>query len=508
MKKYSYIILGLISLFFIPVSCNEGDILDLTNPNELSSETFYQTGEQARAAVNVIYNSFQTRDLYRRRYFFLHDLLSSEATGLGSLGGDMVQLEQRTFDSSNPAIGQIWTGYFRGIHRSNLVISNVPQTSQAISETERQQYLGEAHFLRAWFYFELIAVFGDAPLLTQPANDEVVAGVARSSIDGIYDLILSDLDFAMQNLPAKSDYPASEAGRATSGAAQALKGKVLLFKGDYAAAETELQKVVSSGEYQLMDDFTDNFKEETENNLESIFEIQFGSNVGAEWGLDGSGNGDVTFRGQEYGFKEWRNVIPSERLKSEFEDGDPRFAFTFYGPCDLFNNGQDTIYSPNACPPPSGKNATTPDDLPSWRKYQQHYRQAGDNTRSPINFRYLRYSDVLLMLAECKAEQGDLSSAIDFCNQVRSRANVAMPDYPTAEYPFGNKEEAIEAIYHERIVELAGEQVWYKDLLRRPDFMSDWVPQAQLPKHLLLPIPQSEIDNNQNISNGNQNPGY
>ena len=506
MKKFFSIILTLGLAIFVTQSCNESDLLDLTNPNELSSETFYQTGEQALSAVNVIYNSFQTLGLYRRRYFFLNDLVSGEATGLGSLAGDMVQLEQRTFDGSNPAINELWTALYRGIHRANLVIQNVPNTQKSITDEQRNQYLGEAQFLRAWFYFELVSIFGDVPMLLEPANDQVVAGVARTPSAQIYTQIITDLDQAEQNLPTKSQYPDADAGRATKGAAQALKGKVLLFQGEYGKAAGELEKVVASNEYALVDNYFDNFTEEGENNSESVFEIQFGSNTGGQWAADGGGNGDVTFRGQEYGFNAWRNVIPSERLQNEFEAADPRFSFTFYCPCDAFNGGANNLYSPGACPPPDGVNPVTPDDLCNWRKYQRYYRSASENTNSPINFNYLRSSDVLLMLAETKAEAGDISGALALANEVRSR--VEMPAYPTDTYPFGTKEEAIDAIFHERIVELAGEQVLYKDLLRRTEYYADWVPQAQLPKHLLLPIPQSEIDNNENISNSDQNPGY
>lgn len=506
MKKYISLLLTIGLILFISQSCNESNLLDLTNPNELSSETFYQSGEQALSAVNVIYASFQTLGLYRRRYFFFNDLASGEATGLGSLAGDMVQLEQRTFDSSNPAINEMWSAFYRGIHRANLVIQNVPNTKNSITEEERRQYIGEAQFLRAWFYFELVSIFGDVPMLLEPASDEVVQGVARTPSAQVFTQILTDLDQAEQNLPAKSQYADADAGRATKGAAQALKGKVLLFQGEYAKAAGELEKVVSSGEYQLVDNYFDNFTEEGENNLESIFEIQFGSNTGGGWAQDGGGNADVTFRGQEYGFNAWRNVVPSQRLQNEFETGDPRFSFTFYCPCDPFNGGANSLYSPTACPPPDGVNPVTPDDLCNWRKYQRYYRSASENTNSPINFNYLRYSDVLLMLAEARAEQGDVSGALTLTNQVRARVNMA--PYPTEAYPFNSQQEAIDAIFHERVVELAGEQVLYKDLLRRSEYYGDWVPQAQLPKHLLLPIPQGEIDNNENISNADQNPGY
>lgn len=509
MKKFLSLFLTLGLVFFGVQSCQEDELLDLTNPNELSANTFYQNEVEAQAAVNVIYNAFQSSDLYRRRYFFVNDLLSGEAAGLGSLGGDMVQLEQRTLDASNPAIGEVWRGLYRGVHRANLVITNVPNTRE-LTDAKRNQFLGEAYFLRAWFYFDLASNFGAVPLLLEPAPiSSVTTGLARSTQEQVMAQVISDLDAAAQRLPSKSQYDAGDAGRATSGAAMALKGKALLFQGDFAGAATALEAVVNSGEYVLMDEYFDNFIEESENNAESVFEIQFGVNNGGQWNPTGIGNGDMTFRAQEYGFREWRNVVPSQRLLDEYEDNDPRFGFNFYSPCDLFNNGQNTLYTPNACPPPAGTNPTTPDDLPSWRKYQNHYKFSNELfARSGINFRYLRYADVLLMLAEARAETGNIAGALELVNQVRQRPSVNMPPYPTADYPFGSTQEAINAIYHERAVELAGEQVLYRDLLRRPEFYPSWVPQAQLPKHLLLPIPQSEIENNAALTNSDQNPGY
>jgi hypothetical protein len=205
----------------------------------------------------------------------------------------------------------------------------------------------------------------------------------------------------------------------------------------------------------------------------------------------------------------WRNVVPSEALLESFEDGDARFAASFYSPCDLYNNGTDTVYTPTACPAPAGASNTTPDDRPSWKKYQSYYKLEQEvNQQSGINFRVLRYAEVLLSHAEAIAEsEGVTAAAVDKVNQVRTRAGLA--EFSIGD--FASKDALIDAIIQERRVEFSGEQIRYRDLLRR-DMLEETVgkvhPQLTLPKHQLLPLPQGELDNNTNISQGDQNTGY
>lgn len=500
-------LLLLASVSFVACDTN----LEQTNPNELQAENFYETGPQALAAVNAVYANLQTLGAYVRRYYFNYDLLAGETVGLGSLAPEMQALRTRSYSPSNTSLSEMWDSFYRGIHRANLVIANVPDTEQQITDEERARYIAEARFLRAYYYHNLVTLWGGVPLFEMPGTQaDLNEGRARASADEVFALIFADLEAAAEALPAKSDYAEADFGRATQGAALALAGKAHLFRGEYSEAAEAFQRVVDSGEYQLVDDYFSNFTVEAENNDESIFEIQFAVEGGTnQWATDGSGISEVTFRAQEYGFKAWRNVVPSPRLLEEYEEDDPRYDANFYSPCDTYNNGQNTIYTPNDCPPPEGVDVTVPDDLPSWRKYQNYYKQADEDfAASGINFRAIRYADVLLGLAEARAETGDLASAIDLTNQVRQRPSVDMPPYPTDDYPVSSTAEIVDAIYHERAVEFAGEQVYYTDLLRRPDYFEAWDEDVQLPTQLLLPIPQGEIDNNNALSSDDQNPGY
>ncbi len=515
MKKY---LLMFITIFFFSITACDEERLDLVNPNQLSAETFYSTEAQAEAGVVAIYANLQSGGLWRREYFFLHDLLSDEVFGLGSLEGQRVALWNRSFDATNSLVGLFWTDAYRGIQRSNLVIENVgnpDRNIEGLSDEKRNRLLGEARFLRALMYFELVSMWGDVPLHTTIAKE--VEGLPRSASAEVYELIVQDLEFAQANLP--ESYSDSDAGRATRGAAYALEGRVWLFRAGFennASFYNNAKAAYASFEannagYMLVPNYLDNFLEETEHNDESIFEVNFTLAFGGgnRWGGDAGGINEVTFRGQEYGMRAWRNVVPSQALLNAFEEGDVRFGASFYSPCDTFNNGQNLVYTPNDCPPPAGESNTTPDDLPSWKKYQNYYKLFQEvNQQSGINFRVIRYAEVLLSHAEAIAEtEGVTAEAIGKVNQVRTRAGL--DEYTVGD--FGSPQEFIDALMQERRVEFSGEQIRYRDLLRR-DLLQETVgavhPLLSLPKHSLLPIPQGELDNNVNLTENNQNPGY
>ena len=192
----------------------------------------------------------------------------------------------------------------------------------------------------------------------------------------------------------------------------------------------------------------------------------------ARWnsGVSDAGLNESCFRGQEYGCMDWFNVFPSINLRNEFEAGDPRYDFCFYTNGQPYNNGANTIVIP---PLAQSDGSTYP--RVGWRKYQNYYKYASESTVSPgqasgINMKIIRYADVLLMRAECKANTGDIPAAVADMNQVRARASVNMPLYGTAAmnatYPVANLAQFMVALEHERKVELCGEQVRFPDLVR------------------------------------------
>ncbi len=506
MKSKILLTAALVGIGF--VSCNE-DKLNPINPNQLSIETFYRSGPQLVAAINSVYAGLQGNNLYNREYFFLHDLLSDDCdTGGPQLEAQRAQILNHVFDASNPLVEANWRGWFRIVHRANLVIENADKATQEITESLRSRVLGEAYFLRALANFELVSLWGPLPLMRTSAN--IPTGFPRVSEEEVYQLIFADLAEAISKLPLKSTYTGADRGRASKGAAQALAAKIRMFRGQYSEAVPLLQEVINSNQYRLMDRYLDNFEEENENNAESVWEIQFSEAFGdaGGWNGDGGGIAEVTFRGQEYGPTAWRNVIPSLSLINEFETiekgspkNDPRISYNFYRIGDTYNGGQSIL---------TADRVQGNVNRPSWRKYQMIYKRANEDVRSGINFRVIRYADVLLMMAEAINETAGPAGALQYINQVRARADVAMPAYPTAQFPTSTKEQMRLAIQHERRVEMPGEQIRNRDIRR-------WRRQQTLPaepiavwnaRYNLLPLPLSEIDNNPALSNSDQNPGY
>lgn len=493
-----------IALSMALVACDE-EVLNPINPNQLGTETFYKTGPQLVAAVNAAYAGLQANNLYNREYFFLQDLLSDDAqSGGAQLEAARAQVLNHVFDASNPLVEANWRGWYRIIHRANLVLENADKATDDITEALRTRAVGEAYFLRGLAFYELSTLWGGVPLMTATATSP--EGLPRSSQEESFDQSLRDLEEAIARLPQKSSYSGSDVGRATKGAALAMAAKLLLFRGDFADAKSYLSEIINSNEYQLTDRYLDNFEEENENNSESVWEVQFSEDFGSNggWNADGTSIAEVTFRGQEYGPNAWRNVIPGQNLVNAFETTpkeDPRMSYNFFRLGDTYNSGASILNETSV----QGDNSK-----PSWRKYQMIYKRANENTQSGINFRVIRYADILLMMAEVENETSGPAAALPYLNQTRNRSDVMMPEYPTSDFPVGTTEQMRIAIQHERQVELGGEQVRNRDIRRwrRLGYLESEPISGYQPRYNLLPLPTSEIDNNSALTNEDQNPGY
>ena len=498
-----------IGMFACCFSCND-DILNQNNPNEFTPDTFYKTDTQIVGAVNAVYSSLQSLDLVCREYFFVHDLRSDDmGSGGGQLETPRAQLLTGNHDPANSLLTSVWRGWYRLIHQANQVLDNVPNAVPPVTDAMKQRVVGEARFLRALAYMDLVVLFGGVPLLDHYAK-AIGEDKPRATVDEVYALITSDLEQAIAALPSKSGYDAANIGRANKQAAQGLLARAYMQQGDYALAKPLLEAIISSGEFTAWKTipYIENFREEKEFNAESLFEVAFSYDFGgSSW--DGTGQGtqtEVTFRGQEYGPNAWRNVIPSVSLLDEYEKtakgdpkDDPRYTESFYFIGDTYFNNTRTLTDMQ------GNNPKI-----SWKKYQRIYKAADEEQRSGINMRIMRYTEVLLNLAECENALGTDAKAIALLNDVRSRPGIEMPPYPTAKYPANTPAEVFRAIMHERRVELAGEQVRNRDLLRWRSLnkLTTEPISYYAPKHALCPIPQQEIDNNAALSVADQNPGF
>lgn len=475
-------------------ACSDED-LELVNPNGLSPETFFKTEAQVQSSVNAVYANLQTGGLYSRHMFFSQDNMSHENSGNPQLEADKKQYIDFSFDSSHGPIADYWESCFRGINKANFVIGNEESINAiengVLSPELKAKYIGEAKFMRALYYFFLVTRFGNVPLITEiPTTTE---GQPISPSDAIYDLIVSDLQSASASLLPKG---VEVNGRATREAAIAMLGKVYLFRQQYGPALSEFEKLTG---FELEPDFFDNFKEETEHGIESIFEVQYDDDLGtsAQWNsqVTGAGPNEATFRGQEYGFNDWFNVYPSDDLLDEYEEGDLRYAGTFYSVGDTFGGGERTVTAEDLT---AGEQRRA-----GWKKYQNYYKDLNEDTESGINFKYLRYADVLLMMAECENEVGTQDDAIAYINIVRDRAGL--DDLPNGL----SKAAVFDAIVHERKVELAGEQIRFNDILRWNLAATELAgTNFQIGKNELWPIPDREIFSNEAVTSADQNPGF
>lgn len=478
----------LLSGIFLINSCDTKD-LDLTNPNQLSPDTFFKTDAQVQSAVNAAYTNLQTQGLYVRHSFFSLDNMAQENEGNSQLEQNKRLFLNFTFDSSSDIIQTYWESCYSGINKANFVIQNQDKieaiAANVMTQEKKNKFVAEAKFLRAYYYFLLVCRFGDVPLYDKV--EEV--GKLRSPKADVYKLIEEDLDYASKNLLGKS---AEDKGRATKEAAFAYLGKVLLYQKKYDEALVAFNSVTG---FSLEPNYYDNFTEENEHGIESIFEVEFSPNYttdASRWGAASSGEGlaEQTFRGQEYGVLDWFNVYPSAQLLSSYEVGDKRFTDTFYVPGDKYNKGTMTM--------PAFSNARAA----AWKKYQNYYKRDHENVDSGINFKVMRYADVLLMKAECLALKAapDFGGAIALIKEVRLRSNLTTTIA-------ANKTAVFDALVHERKVELAGEQVRFDDIIRWGIAATELAGTGfTAGKNELWPIPDRESSSNPNI--GPQNPNF
>lgn len=519
MKK-SFILIGLLSLGLV-FSCDKE--LEKTNPSVFTTDNYFGNATELESGVNAAYSIMTGTNLYGRELWWVGDMRGDEmATGGGQLEAPRAQVLAGTHLSTNYIIGETWKGWFRMIHRANIVTDaqNNFKTFNATDETKKKRVVAEAKFLRALAYYDLGTMWGGVPIYTTSATKASDAK-GRNTQDEVIAQVIKDLSEAQIDLP--SSYDGSDFGRATKHAAQLLLARALMFKGDYAAAKAELAKIVASGQFALTDKFLDNFLEETEYNKESIFEVGFDDKNGMNWdGGDGdnlswSGPRKSSIRHQEYSAVGWRNAIPSNKMIDEFErpqkgdaKRDPRMNFSLYFKGDPINGGAATLEDKDH---PVQGNTSILDKVEqkiSWRKYSALYKNAdGYYELNGINMRIMRYSEVLINLAECENELGNSAAAVTLLNQIRNRVDVKMPPYPTKNFPTSTKDQVFLAVQHEKMVEHSAEQIRAKDILRwrkQGKLKVDPITYFTANKYEFLPIPQFELDSNPNIK-GN-NPGY
>lgn len=480
---------------FLWAGCSK-DFLERKPLSELTYDTYFETEDHAVWATNAIYQQFRTWECIAFGWIGNTDIISDDADK-GSTPNDalyLLDIDGFTFDATNLTFSWAWEGFYHAIFRANLAIENIPGID--MDDKKRDRLVGEAKFLRAYAYFNLVRWFGDLPLVIRPLTEDEYYTMPREPVSAIYDQIIQDLQDAILVLPEKSEYASADMGRATKGAARGMLAKVYLTIQDYANCEKYCQEVIDSKEYELWPNYTEIFQRVGENCSESLFEIQAtalsnGSLVGASPYNMIQGVRGVPNLG-------WGFNRPSDDLVAEFEPFDPRLAATVLNPGEVLPDGSAIVQdNPEVLNERYNQKAWVP-------------AHAGLQDNGPGNIRILRYADVLLMMAEAINEQGRPGDALPFLNEVRDRARGAYPPNIIPAVTTTDQNELRLKIWHERRVELGMEQHRWFDLVRTGRAAERMLAVGKTNfttgKHELLPLPQSEID----VSGGNleNNPGY
>lgn len=510
MKKI--IILSILACFVI-TSCDQE--LDIANPNEATVEAFWKNQADAVAGVNAVYSTLHRGAISRWMPFYY--IIRSDEGKSTSPATDIVNNMDQFIVTDYNFWGayDIWKDIYVGVFRANQVLDNVPAI--AMDEALKNRVLGEAKFLRGLFYYNLASLWGNVPLMLNASspNDKPVT----SSEADIWAQVEKDLSEAVAVLPLS--YGSEDLGRATKGAAQALLAKAYMQQGEYGQALTPLEWLVEgegSGIYDLMPDYRDNFLVTTENNMESVFEWQFELNPGENHDDDTDigrpdnlnyGTSLAQFFGPSgigWSDGEAQRWVINEFLVEPTDAGerDPRLAVSL-----LFD------YTDEAGPDATNIYGQTftqrygTDNKRVWfRKFQNDHWKDFEGYNSPNNWRYIRYSDVLLMYAEALNAEGSTAAAYEHVDRVRQRAglqklSVTEPGLSEAQF--------LEQLKHERLLELSGEGHRWNDLARWGDLGPQLASRDNaftnfvVGKHERLPIPQQEIDINPSLE---QNPDW
>ncbi|GAB3525799.1 RagB/SusD family nutrient uptake outer membrane protein [Pontibacter brevis] len=514
MKKILYFALAA----GLSLSSCEND-LDIINPNAPTNSVFWQNATDAQQGVNAIYSTLHRGPIVLWQWFY-YTVRSDEAFSRSPRvdipnNMDKFLITDYNFGETNWIYGDNYIGIFR----ANQVLANVPDIE--MDENLKARLLGEAKFLRGFFYYNLASLYGNVPLILEPSTPTLMP--ANATRAEVYAQAAQDLTEAAAVLP--TSYSGENVGRVTKGAANAMLAKVYMQMRNYQAALEPLQWLVEgegSNIYGLMPNYRDNFLSTTENNMESVFEWQFATNE-SEFT-----DNDVATPNQNYGSPLAQFIAPAnvgfsdaeihrwvvnEFHEERTENGqrDPRLAASFFFDSTDVRGPEFTMIYGQTFAQRYGMN-----DARVWvRKFSNDAEpgRTGEGFRSANNYRFIRYSDVLLMYAETLNQLGRTQEAYQYVDRVRQRVGL---EPLSAVRPGMTQAQFHEQIEHERVTELAGEGHRWNDLDRWGYFESEDKLQEliqrdpafstfMLDRHRLLPLPQRDVDINPNLI---QNPNY
>lgn len=495
-NKMKKVKIFLISIVFL-VGCE--DFLDESMQGIYTSSTFFQTDDHATLALTAAYQPLAFTNI-RNPLWVFGDVASDDAIK-GGIPGDQSEIEfieRFTYTRDNGFLEHIWRRYYEGISRTNDVIHRL---GPGVSDEVKSRVIAEASFLRAYYYFHLVNIFGEIPLKTEPALTADDLHVPVSPVADIYDQIEEDLKLAAEALPVSAG---GQDGRATKGAALGLLAKTYLFRQKYELTLDVIDDIEQLGVYSLMPIYSHNFMTDFQNNSESVFEIQhlsgqdpFQGNVLNQWFAPQPENG--------YFFN-----VPTEDFVNTFEKTaedifDPRLDYTLGREGKLWLNGEefDPEWSPTGFI--QKKHLQPLSEIPTGIK--------GDGD---LNYVFMRYAEILLIKAEALNELNRGPEAIEPLNQVRKRARESflfdesldgfgqVPDGLLPDISVTVQSQLRDLIRRERRVELGFEFHRFYDLMRYGKAYAEQKlidTSFDYDQHRYFSIPQNEVDINQQINN-------
>jgi hypothetical protein len=492
------------------------DFLNLTPDSEANAEDFFQTAEQFQQAVNGVYEPL--RATVGESGFIMGEMRSDNThydyyapdRGIHIIRRE--NIDDFLDDAQNQWTNDYYNNCYVGIARANTILSRIEKVE--FDQAVKDQIIGETKFLRAYFYFNLVRYFGGVPLFLKEVEKEGDAFLPRSTVEEVYTQVIADAQDAVEKLPVPS-FPQS--GRANKGSASTLLAEIYMTRKDFATALPLLKSVTTMG-YNLLPTYGDAFQLGNKNSRESVFEIQFmmgdqgQQSMFSYWFVPKATNVElitgVVSNTLNYGG--WN--VPTDDMLNTYEAGDSRKdASIGIAEGVIGADGSFIIQASKSIEgyvTPTGKVAK-----PFVKKYlHAHSRERNTDDNWPV----YRYSNVLLMLAECLNETGSAGEAPTYINQVRKRAGASLANVTeTAKDALGD------IIAHERRVELAFENHRWHDLVRtgkaievinahgiemksKYNFISGSAYNLTQDR-LIFPIPYLELQLNKALT---QNPGY
>lgn len=490
------------------------DGLDITPTDTVTEDSYWQRATDAEIAVNAVYAEMDGRT------FGLDNRTDIAYAQLGPLV------------ASDGTVEGNWDRYYRGIRKANDVINNIGEVD--FGDTDLLDRVeAEARFLRAYYYTQLTSLWGDVPLILETLT--ITDHVARTDREEVVDFIIEELDDIIENETLPVNYSGGDVGRATHGAAESLKARAALRNERWDIAKNAAQSVIESGEYELYPDYEELFHYDGENSSEVIFDRQYTSSgdnfdaFGVSAASIGGGSGVEPTHGlyQKYRLDdEEYDINDLDNREEAYENMDPRWNYSVYYTGQPIGNSTYDSRPTSSTPDRVNVTERATELGYNMKKYVDYDGDIDSPSTGSINMIHIRYADVLLMYAEAKVQLGEIDQSVyDAINEVRERPTVELDPIDETTHP--NEEALMDYLMDERAREFALEGLRLFDVMRwgiGEDVEGDvygahfedsdgeiylqdvGYSRTFSDHHHLWPIPQSEINSNDSISDNN--PGY